>query len=532
MKVGISNERRNIVNIQPGTKLYLLQGVPITNNYKDTLYFANPTDQWTYFYSKRVQTYSDFTYQRVESNKVRVALGAESCYTVNYMMFKNESFGTRWFYAFVTNAEYINNECTELTYEIDKIQTWWFDLTLKPCMVKRQHDVTDDVYVNCEPEEFNLTARYVNWEKGPEEGNVFVTLTTGHWNSNADKWVTASMHDVSNMPCAMEINYFEDTAAGRLALYNYLYAIISNGHEEEIVCVYCASKYIGTTPVEAVKTNDTYSVSKATLRSGAFQGYVPKNNKLYNYPFCKLVARTPTGEQEYAIEDFRSGTSSLQITDCNFRLFAISIPTPTLLLVPRDYRGESFNYESGIDIVDFPFVPFKGDTFQMWATQNTGGYAMNLLGQLGGALLGMANADVIGGAIGLRGAIESGANWAGQAMNWENKPDNIYGLQKGNIFSNMHINGFRLQSQTIDYWQARQIDSYFTMYGYAQNTVMTPNIHARSKWTYIQTADCTLVGNAPSDDISFIESCFNKGITWWVNASEVGRYDLTNAVLT
>ena len=191
------------MNIQPGTKLYLLQGVPITNNYKDTLYFANPTDQYNYFYSKRVQTYSDFTYQRVESNKVRVALGAESCYTVNYMMFKNETFGTRWFYAFVTNAEYINNECTEITYEIDKIQTWWFDLTIKPCFVKRQHNPTDNLYENCEAEEFTLESKYVNWEQPCEAGNTFVTITNGHWDDTANNgsgdWVPATGNVINNI---------------------------------------------------------------------------------------------------------------------------------------------------------------------------------------------------------------------------------------------------------------------------------------------------------------------------------------------
>ena len=526
------------MDIQPGTKLYLLQGVPITKNYKDTLYFANATDQYTYFYSKRIQTYSDFTYQRVEKNKVRVALGAESCYSVNYMMFKNENFGSKWFYAFVTGAEYINNGCTEITYEIDKVQTWWFDLTLKPCLVKRQHDVSDVVYTNCEPEEFTVDAKYVNWEQPCEAGNVYIVVTTGHWDTTANDWVPATGQMVNNIPCALEVRYFADTTAGIALAYSYLALIIGNGHEEDIVCIYCASSFVtseGTTvsvPNTGVNQYDTYGANKSTLRSGAFQGYVPKNNKLYNYPFCKLVARSPNSQQEYAIEDFRSGTTSTQIDTCNFRLYAITIPTPTLLLVPKNYRGEALNYESGIDITDFPLVPFKGDTYQMWAVQNTSGYAANLIGQIGGVLLGAMTGDPIGGYIGLRGLMESGANWVGQAMNWSNKPDNVYGLKKGNIFSNLKIQGFRLQSQTIDYWQARQIDSYFTMYGYAQNSIITPNIHARTKWTYVQTAGCTLVGNAPSDDIAFIESLFDRGITWWVNASEVGDYSLTNAIIT
>lgn len=521
------------MDISPTTKLYLLRGVPITNNYKDTLYFASATDQYNYFYSKRIQTYSDFTYQRVEKGIVRVALGAESCYACNYMMFQNSSFGNKWFYAFVTKAEYINNTCTEITYEIDKIQTWWYDLTLKPCMVSRQHSTTDVLYENCEQENFSLDAKYINWEQPCEAGNTFITVTTGHWNTVDGMWNTnTNYHLINNIPCALEINYWDDTDQGRRDMVSYIQTIIQHGKEQEIIAIYVASAFVGSTPNSDVTYYDTYGANKSVLRSGAFQGYIPKNNKLYNYPFCKVVAHSPTSEQEYAIEDFRSGTGTTQLDTVNFRLYAISIPTPTLLLVPKNYRGESFNYESGLDITDFPYMPFTGDTYKMWSVQNNGGYAMNMIGQIAALGLSLGSGDIVGKKIGRRQAIQEAANWVGQNINASNKPDNVYGLSKGNIFSNLKINGYRLQCKTLDYWQARQVDSYFDMYGYAQNRIMTPNIHARSKWTYVQTENCTLVGNAPSDDISFIEDCFNNGITWWVNASEVGRYDLTNALLT
>ena len=47
------------------TKVYLLD-VPLENDYKNTLYFANASAQQTYFQSKIISSYSynDFSYQR------------------------------------------------------------------------------------------------------------------------------------------------------------------------------------------------------------------------------------------------------------------------------------------------------------------------------------------------------------------------------------------------------------------------------------------------------------------------------------
>lgn len=518
-------------NITPSTNLYLLRGVPITNNYKDTLYFASKSAQHDYFWSKRIQTYSDFTYQRVDSGKVRVALGAESCYPCNYLMFQNENFGTKWFYAFITGVEYVNNGCTEITYEIDKIQTWFFDLTLKPCMVIRQHSITDGVYVNCEPENFADDAKYVSWEQDAWEGNCFVSLTTGHWvdatGSTLGYWEpSTTYHLINNIPCPLELNYFLDNDAGRRSLVTYIQKIVANGHEQDIVAVFCASGF-NTTITEGVPTY-LKGESKANLRSGAFQGYQPQNMKMYNFPFCKFVVKSPTAEKTYCIEDFRTGTGTTQTARVEFRVYATLIPSPELLIVPLNYRGETDAFENGILITDFPYVPIVGDTYQMWCVQNNGGYMANTVGQIGGFGMSALTLDPVGMFIGARQTIQEGANWIGQNINATARPDNVYGLQKGNIMSNIKKNGFTLECVTYDYWKARQVDTYFTMYGYAENHVMVPNINARRQWTYVQTTGCTLVGNAPSDDISFIEDCFNNGITWWVHPENVGNYNIPN----
>ena len=76
---------------------------------------------------------------------------------------------------------------------------------------------------------------------------------------------------------------------------------------------------------------------------------------------------------------------------------------------------------------------------------------------------------------------------------------------------------------------AKIIDDFFNCYGYATHRVKVPNRNVRPHWTYVKTIDINLESNAPADDTNKIASIYDKGITFWRNASEVGRYDLDNS---
>jgi hypothetical protein len=58
-------------------------------------------------------------------------------------MFKNSNFGSKWFYAFLTDIKYINVNMCEVSYETDVYQTWMFDITIHPSFVVREHVDSD-----------------------------------------------------------------------------------------------------------------------------------------------------------------------------------------------------------------------------------------------------------------------------------------------------------------------------------------------------------------------------------------------------
>ena len=114
-------------NINPITKVYLLD-VPLEKDYKNTLYFANETAQREYFQSKVIGSYSyqDFTYQR-KDNIIRIPEQYDKIYNCNYVMYQNTNYSNKWFYAFVTDLEYISDGRTDLHIQTDVMQTWAFD---------------------------------------------------------------------------------------------------------------------------------------------------------------------------------------------------------------------------------------------------------------------------------------------------------------------------------------------------------------------------------------------------------------------
>ena len=89
--------------------------------------------------------------------------------------------------------------------------------------------------------------------------------------------------------------------------------------------------------------------------------------------------------------------------------------------------------------------------------------------------------------------------------------------------------GFVFYRMALRANDARIIDDYFSMFGYAINKIQVPNITARPEWTYIKTRDCCIACNAPADDVNKICNIFNSGITWWKKAEHVGDYSQDNS---
>ena len=127
--------------ITPNTQLRLLYDIPLDNTYKNTLYFESMTQQINFFIGKTKLNFTELSYQRIDDGVLRIDVNPGDVYNCNYMMFQNTAYDNTWFYAFITNVEYVNNACTYIYYEIDVMQTWFFHCTLKESFVVREQTI-------------------------------------------------------------------------------------------------------------------------------------------------------------------------------------------------------------------------------------------------------------------------------------------------------------------------------------------------------------------------------------------------------
>lgn len=136
----------------PDTTLRLCH-VPINANQKNQIDFPNRTEQYNYFLSKTILSLDQFTYQR-HDYYIRVPINAEVLYNngINYVMYDNKNFSDRWFYAFITKIEYLNDHVSAIYLKTDVYQTWFLDCKINTCFVVRETVINDDLFKHTLPE--------------------------------------------------------------------------------------------------------------------------------------------------------------------------------------------------------------------------------------------------------------------------------------------------------------------------------------------------------------------------------------------
>lgn len=129
--------------ITPDSEIRLGTIAGLDNTYRDSFQFDTDADQFTYFWNRLSTQLSAQSYRRSSANSIKVQLPFSTAGQYNYMMFRNRSYENVWFYAFITRAVFISEEVTELFFEIDVLQTYYWAYTLQPSFIEREH-VEDD----------------------------------------------------------------------------------------------------------------------------------------------------------------------------------------------------------------------------------------------------------------------------------------------------------------------------------------------------------------------------------------------------
>ena len=536
--------------IQPNTIIKLCSNVPIDNTYEHSIYFEDATAQQLYFSNKAKRTFSQQYFQRIDRNTCRLKVAIGDVFDCNYMMFQNSSFSNKWFYAFITKYEYINNEVTEITFEIDEFQTWFFDYTLEACYIERQHSVTDNIGDNIVPEPVAL-GEYVFNAVGTDKYKAiqFDDLTNG--TDYSELAVIVAIVDVRTSTSTGNIY---DGVYGAATLWAYrasdkdsINAKITEYLQspDSILAIYMLPiasirSTIPATPGGIVLPGNSRGEEgrfegAALTGTETIDGYTPKNKKLYTYPFNYFHVDNASGSALALRYEFFKDLKPFLKT-------ASTITQPVkVVLWPSQYKNVGLDQPyaqftvplmtESVELSDFPMCSWNVDTYKAWVAQNSVPLALNAVAGIGQTAISATFSANPGASIG-SGAIGAASNLLSQAYSASIAADMCKGsFNNGGVNCATEKQTFYCGRASITADMAKRIDDFMDAFGYQVNELAVPNLTARPHWTYIKLATCVFTGSAPNDAMSKIDSIYKNGITIWRHGDEVGNYSLDNRVV-
>lgn len=517
--------------IAPNTVIKLLTNVRLDNTYEHTLYFVDKTAQLAFFNSKVLHTFLNQTYQRITRNIVRLNFNADDLYNCNYMMFQNTSYGNKWFYAFITSIDYVNNATCDVKFEIDVVQTWLFETQINNSFVVRQHTPTDVIGENLVPDNLELGEyRFQNLgiDSHFDRWQICVAATFDKQFNDAAGGL------VSGIFSGLCFNTFYSASAAADFLKEATEKNLANG----VVSIFMIPEDFANPGPGS--SNPSYYNTTFQKAYTDINGYVPNNKKLFTYPYQTLYVTNNEGIAANFPYEYFEGNEG-----CQFRVACTMSCSPQASCVPLNYKGVYLNYNEKIDVGNFPQCAYAIDSYRAWIAQNQARLVMTGVRHVvnaGKAMTGVAYAGegIKGAATGETGSAISKAAFGhidaalgtmdtlAQMYDKSTMPMQATSGGGSSINIAMGCKGFQYYRAYIRKEFAMIIDNYWDVYGYPIHRVMLPNRAARPHWTYLKLMNANLTGNVPSDDMAYIRSLYQKGMTWWRNGNEVGNYSFDN----
>ena len=574
--------------ITPNSDVILLK-CPLELDQENQLNFANATTQYNYFYGlNKYVAGTKFTYQ-CKDGIIRIPAKYDDLISYNYVMYRNDNYSNKWFYAFIEKMEYINDGMTSVKIKTDVFQTWQFDLTYKRTFVEREHVNDDTIGKHTIPEGLDLG-----------EPQIVDLKNIPMYESNAPSidWIPCFV--VSKLPPLQNSEtsvYGETTQIGGVLSSFHVFAVTSNENAQKFIryayensdvttdsiiniymiprcCVHgdffshtvdshqascTVSGQVTANQVYLYPLYNFYQTDQADTPDGSLnfylqqpvklaEDYTPVNNKLYTSPYSYVYMSNNAGEDvtlDWA--DFPITTiNGVSMPAMAYRKFYVPSVSVSAKLVFSNYKtynsadndpSRMFNY--GISFGKLPVCAWTTDYYTNWLTQNGVNVGVSMASSIAsmgvGVGLGLATGGI--GALAAAGGLVSGfssiAGTVGEMHRAATTPPQAHGdLSMADLTYCFKRNSISCYYMSVRKEVAQVIDSYFSMYGYKVNTVKVPNITGRTNWNFVKTVNCYIDAGIPQEDLQEIKDMFNRGLTIWHNPATFMDYSQSNTIVS
>ena len=518
------------------------------------------------------------------TNTIRVPFSYAECIQSNYLAFQNKFFSNKWFFAWIDNVAYINDNTCELTFTVDSWSTWFSYWTPEETFVIREHTNNDTIGANTIPE--NLAVDEVVCEQTTIDISLneylYIAIMSNYDPANKQdyNYITAYNGMVFGSPIFLFPYNLTDGSESSNAntmknIVNFIAGCVIDKRTDAIQSIFALpSALIKASDLEPVNTGDynyyklrynykpeeiEYNITKRT----SYNDFVPKNNKCFVYPYNYLEVTNMNGETNiYKYENFYNDSATFTLAlamqiGCSGRLF------------PTNYKRKSINNEESIALGKYPTFSWSGDAYINWLTEQAVNNVISPIMTLGATAVGAVVGGVPGAIAGYGGAnwlIGSGGSVSPQAtkeaqatvdtavagtasvgMSVANTVMGTFGnFYAGSLISNIptgtntaDVNfvfkqlGFKFNEMRCKTEYLQRIDEFFTMFGYKTNSLKMPNITGRKNWNYVEISSNSDIGfgTVPSIYMEIINNACRRGITIWHNHSTLGDYSQDNSII-
>lgn len=522
--------------------------------------FSSRDAQAQFIASRCPHVMRDSTFIRPDSGVIQFDSPSQDLYGCNYVMFQNPTgaWAGKWWYGFVTDVVYVNDNVCQVVFEIDPLQTWMFDYEVTECYVEREHIQVDAPGANLLDEPVSTGELEYGRQQTVDRLKTYnIIVQTTEWIDTEQPLPITWPQDggwYGLIWSGCKLYGFEDSATAA----NFIKRLNGAGAGGAISSVFQWPRVL-CPPIGAdhgVAQNDTShnQYVENFIDPGTLNGYVPRNKKLLTYPFNFIRVDNNNGlYHDYRWEFFGSYDASGQHF-ASFTFEGSIDPTSDVFCSPRQYNNLTVGFTEHLNLGGVPLCAWTYNSYQNWLAQNAGS---NLVSAIASAAMLVPAGKALGA--GVRGAAEFGgakaatkpgivadmagltaketamggaglfglANLGASVFDASMQPDKAVGRTANAAVAGAGYGMFTISQLCCREQFARLIDQFFDMYGYTTQEVKKPNVTGRRSWNYVKTRNANMSGNVPARQMAAVNALFDSGITWW-HTSDIGNYSLPN----